>query len=120
MLIQEIKKRLKNAQEDLSNPMLEYINYRVITARIEVYESLLRDYKKQQEVSVEEVLAERCNEYMNKELIGWTNLLRGEEENPFPIGKTALENLIWKKELSLAQQVKLAEFFGLTLKITIQ
>ena len=120
MLINEIKKRLKNAQEDLSNPKLEYINYRVITARIEVYESLLRDYKKQQEVSVEEVLAERCWEYMNKRLIVWDHVHKGKIPNPFPIGKTNLEKLIYKKELSLAQQVKLAEFFGMTLKITIE
>jgi hypothetical protein len=118
MLIQEIKKRLKNAQERKEKPIKTNFDYEMINHSIGIYTSLLRVYEDQP--CIEEVLAERCNEYMNKELIGWTKVLRGEEENPFPIGKTALENLIWKKQLSLAQQVKLAEFFGLTLKITIE
>jgi len=119
MLISEIELRLKNAQKDLSDAM-PFGNYRVITARIEVYESLLRAYKNSQKKSVEEVLAERCKQYMTNRLITFKYILTGLETNPFPIGKTALENLIWKKNISIAQQVKLAEFFGLTLKITIE
>ena len=119
MLISEIELRLKNAQKDLSDAM-PFGNYRVITARIEVYESLLRAYKNSQKKSVEEVLAERCKQYMNNRLITWDHIHKAKEPNPFPIGKTGLENLIYKKNISLAQQVKLAEFFGLTLKITIE
>jgi len=119
MLISEIELRLKNAQKDLSDAM-PFGNYRVITARIEVYESLLRAYKNSQKKSVEEVLAERCKQYMTNRLITFKYILTGLEPNPFPIGKTGIENLIWKKNISIAQQVKLAEFFGLTLKITIE
>jgi len=57
---------------------------------------------------------------MTNRLITWDHIHKAKEPNPFPIGKTGLENLIYKKNISLAQQVKLAEFFGLTLKITIE
>ena len=120
MLIQEIKQRLKNAQERKEKPIKTNFDYEMINHSIGIYTSLLRVYKNSQKKSVEDVLAERCWEYMNKRLIVWDHVHKGKIPNPFPIGKTNLEKLIYKKELSLPLQVKLAEFFGMTLKITIE
>lgn len=120
MLISEIELRLKNAQERKEKPIKTNFDYQMINHSIGIYTSLLRVYKNSQKKSVEEVLSERCKQYMTNRLITFKYILTGLEPNPFPIGKTGLENLIWKKQLSLAQQVKLAEFFGLTLKITIE
>lgn len=120
MLISEIELRLKNAQERKEKPINTNFDYLMTIHSIGIYTSLLRVYKNSQKKSVEEVLAERCKQYMNNRLITWDHIHKAKEPNPFPIGKTGLENLIYKKQLSLAQQVKLAEFFGLTLKITIE
>jgi hypothetical protein len=128
MLIQEIKKRLESSLSIKERLEKSTNNGRRMgkaalflnEQSIGIYQSLIEFHKNQQEVRVEEVLAERCWQYMNKRLIVWDHVHKGKVPNPFPIGKTNLEKLIYKKELSLAQQVKLAEFFGMTLKITIE
>ena len=66
-----------------------------------------------------EVLAERCKEYMILEKIKWTHIHKGKVKNPFPIGKSNLEKLFYKKKLSLPLQVKLAKFFGLEIELNI-
>lgn len=84
-----------------------------VTDRCNVFKAVKRR-------SVEEVLAERCQQYMTIHLLTFDRISNRTELNPFPIGKTSLANLIYKKKISLAQQKKLAEFFNLTLKVTIE
>lgn len=67
-----------------------------------------------------EKLAALCLERLASQGKTLNHVLKRNQTNPFPIGKTNLENLIYKGELSVKLQIKLAEYLGLKYKITLE
>lgn len=71
-------------------------------------------------MNAEKKLSLLCRERIKEQGKTLARIKKGLDKNPFPIGKTNLENIYYNKGLSIQLQIKLAQYFGLKVKLIIE